>query len=105
MKGRNIHYQSFWTLTANRGALGSEQVKTLAEAKGLTPQQYMFAFMMSMENVTPLSGTTSRIHMAQDVAVMERVQSGESMFTTHEQRLFAKILGMPMDAPGSTAYN
>lgn len=93
----NIHYQSFWTLGANRNALGMPQVEELASAKGLTPQTYMFAFLMSLGNgyLTPLSGTTDRHHMAQDVAIMERMQGGEVLFTEVEQQMFAKILGMP----------
>lgn len=94
-KDRNIHYQSFWTLTASRKALGTSEAKELADAKGLTPQTYMYAFLMSLGYVTPLSGTTSPIHMAHDVAIMERMQGGEIFFTEKEQRHFAKLLGMP----------
>jgi hypothetical protein len=50
---------------------------------------------MSLGYVTPLSGTTNPIHMAHDVAIMERMQGGEIFFTEKEQRHFAKILGMP----------
>ena len=95
IKDKDIKYQSFWTLTANREALALPEVKELAKAKGLTPQTYMYAFLMSLEYVTPLSGTTSREHMAQDVAVMERIQGGERFFTEKEQKEMAKILGMP----------
>jgi len=94
-RDRNLHYQSFWTLTASRKALGTSEVAELADAKGLTPQTYMYAFLMSLGYVTPLSGTTNPIHMAHDVAIMERMQGGENFFTEKEQRHFAKILGMP----------
>lgn len=67
----------------------------MAKAKGLTPQTYMYAFLMSLGHITPLSGTTDKLHMAQDVAVMERLQGGESMFTKTEQEQMAKILKMP----------
>ena len=90
-----MSYQSFWTLTANRDALASSEVSELAKAKGLTAQTYMFAFLMSLQYITPLSGTTSRAHMAEDVAVMERMQGGEMILTDHEQRQIAKLLGMP----------
>jgi len=93
-RDRNIKYQSFWTLSANRKALATPEVKALAEAKGLTAQTYMYAFLMSLGYVTPLSGTTSPIHMAEDVAVMERMQGGEHFFTEHDQKNMAKILGM-----------
>jgi len=95
-KENNIWYQSFWTLTASIEALRSPAVKELADAKGLSPQTYMFAFLMSLGYVTPLSGTTSRVHMAEDVAVMERIQGGEVFFENEEQlRVMAKLLGMP----------
>ena len=95
-KEEQIWYQSFWTLGANRDALGLAEVRELAEAKGLTPQTYMFAFLMSLGHFSPLSGTTSRLHMAEDVAVMERIQGGEVFFENEEElRHMAKLLGMP----------
>jgi diketogulonate reductase-like aldo/keto reductase len=91
-----IHYQSFWTLSASRHALASKEVHELAKAHDLTPQTYMFAFLMSLGYITPLLGTTSRLHMAEDVAVMERMQGGEVFFHNEEElRTFAQVLGMP----------
>jgi diketogulonate reductase-like aldo/keto reductase len=95
-KEHDIHYQSFWTLTANRKALATKEVVDLAAQHGLTAQTYLYAFLMSLGYVTPLSGTTSPTHMAQDVAVMERMQGGEVFFHDDlELRHFAKLLGMP----------
>jgi diketogulonate reductase-like aldo/keto reductase len=95
-KSKGIWYQSFWTLTANRDALATPEVRVLADLHDLTPQQLMFAFLMSLGYVTPLSGTTSRMHMAQDVAVMERIQGGEVFFKNEaDLRHFAQLLGMP----------
>eukprot|EP00545_Synedropsis_sp_CCMP1620_P012008 CAMPEP_0119004744 /NCGR_PEP_ID=MMETSP1176-20130426/1324_1 /TAXON_ID=265551 /ORGANISM="Synedropsis recta cf, Strain CCMP1620" /LENGTH=351 /DNA_ID=CAMNT_0006956489 /DNA_START=89 /DNA_END=1144 /DNA_ORIENTATION=+ len=95
-KQNKVWYQSFWTLTANRNALGTPAVKELAEAKGLTPQTYMFAFLLSLGHFTPLSGTTSRVHMSEDVAVMERYQAGEVFFENEEElRQMSQLLGMP----------
>jgi len=92
-----IKYQSFWTLTANRKALATDEVKELAAAKGLSPQTYMYAFLMSLPSnyVTPLDGSTTQAHMMEDVAVMERMQGGEIMFTEHDQIHMADILGFP----------
>ena len=95
-KESGIWYQSFWTLTANREALALPAVEELADSKSLTPQTLMFAFLMSLGYVTPLSGTTSKEHMAQDVAVMERIQGGEVFFESEEAlRNMAQYLGMP----------
>ena len=92
----NIQYQSFWTLTANRHALASQEVKDVAKRYGLTPQTTMYGFLMSLGYVTPLSGTTNIQHMAQDVAIMERFQKGETLFHNDDElREFAQLLGMP----------
>ena len=90
-----IEYQSFGTLTANRKALALPDVQELALARGLTAQTYMYAFLMSLGYVTPLSGTTNLQHMAQDVAVMERMQGGEELVTHQDQKVMAQFLGMP----------
>ena len=95
-KDHGIRYQSFWTLTASRHALATPQAQSLAKEHGLTPQTYMYAFLMTLGYVTPLSGTTSQEHMAEDVAIMERMQGGEVFFHNEEElRRFAQILGMP----------
>ena len=95
-KEHGINYQSFWTLGANRRALSNKGVREAAESFGLTPETYMFAFLMSLGYVDPLSGTTSKLHMAEDVAIMERIQGGEVFFKNEmELRSFASTLGMP----------
>ena len=95
-KEHGIWYQSFWTLTANRHALALPEVAELAHEKNLTPQTYMYAFLMSLGHATPLDGTTDRKHMAEDVAVMERIQGGEAIFESDEDLYrMAKLLGMP----------
>jgi len=94
-KENGIWYQSFWTLTANRHALASKEVREFAASKGLTPQTAMYAFLMSLGYPKPLSGTTDQKHMAQDIAVMKRMQRGEEIFSDTEQKQFATWLGMP----------
>eukprot|EP00586_Coscinodiscus_wailesii_P019533 CAMPEP_0172502716 /NCGR_PEP_ID=MMETSP1066-20121228/162199_1 /TAXON_ID=671091 /ORGANISM="Coscinodiscus wailesii, Strain CCMP2513" /LENGTH=352 /DNA_ID=CAMNT_0013278071 /DNA_START=43 /DNA_END=1101 /DNA_ORIENTATION=- len=93
-KENNIVYQSFWTLTASRRALASPEIKQLASKKNLTPQTLMYAFMMSLSH-TPLDGTTSKIHMMEDVAIMERIMGGEEILSEDEITLMGRILGMP----------
>jgi diketogulonate reductase-like aldo/keto reductase len=95
-KANNIWYQSFWTLTASRDALDLPSVKELAASKALTAQGLMYAFLMSLGYPKPLSGTTSLQHMAEDVALMERMQDGEKIFESEDDlRRFAQLLGMP----------
>ena len=68
----------------------------MANQRGLTPQTLLYAFLMSLEYVTPLSGTTSTKHMEEDVAIMKRVQDGEVFFEMQYQlQKMAKLLGMP----------
>lgn len=65
---RGISYQSFWTLTANPKLLAHDTVKALAARHGRTPAQVFFRYL-AQSGVTPLTGTTSAEHMAQDLAV------------------------------------
>jgi len=93
-KDKNIMYQSFWTLSGNRSALATAQIRKLATVKKLTPQTLMYAFMMTIGH-TPLSGTTSDQHMTEDVAIMERIQGGEIILDANEVKFMSKILGIP----------
>lgn len=90
----NIWYQSFWTLTANRHALATPEAREWADSKQLTPQTLMYAYLMSLGYGTPLDGTTNKQHMKEDIAVMERLQKGETIFEDDEElRRFEKLLG------------
>lgn len=93
-KEKNIWYQSFWTLTANRHALATQEVKAWASSKNLTPQTLMYAYLMSLGYGTPLDGTTSLDHMKEDQALVLRMQGGEKIFADEEEiRRFERILG------------
>jgi len=91
-----ILYQSFWTLTAhsNRRALQMPEVKQIAAAKDLTPSTLMYAFMLTLGH-TPLSGTTDRLHMAENVAVMERIIGGETILNQEDINIISTALGIP----------
>jgi len=65
---KHIWYQSFWTLTANPKIINHSYVTKLAKQKGKTPEQIFFRFVMKL-GITPLTGTTSREHMDQDLEV------------------------------------
>lgn len=92
-KNHDILYQSFWTLTANIRALRTSPIAEMAQSKGLTPMTLMYAFMMRLGHI-PLSGTTSRAHMLEDVAVSERIQSGEKILTEQDIVEISRILGI-----------
>lgn len=94
---KDIWYQSFWTLTANINALRTRQFSSLASKKNLTPATLMYAFMLSYGYVTPLCGTTDKTHMAQDIAMMRRVQTGELRLTDDERNSISQMLGVPLD--------
>ena len=63
---KNITYQGFSLLTANRDTLNSVEIKNLAERLESTPAQIIFAFARQME-MLPLTGTTNPQHMRQDL--------------------------------------
>lgn len=93
-KQNGIWYQSFWTLTANRHALATEEAKSWASRKQSTPQTLMYAYLLSLGYATPLDGTTNAAHMQEDIAIMERVQKGEKIFANDEEiRNFERLLG------------
>uniref|UniRef100_A0A6B2LCH1 NADP-dependent oxidoreductase domain-containing protein n=1 Tax=Arcella intermedia TaxID=1963864 RepID=A0A6B2LCH1_9EUKA len=65
---KKMWYQSFWTLTANPHFLESEVVRAVQERTGKSPEQVVFRILMKL-GILPLSGTTQRAHMLQDVQV------------------------------------
>jgi diketogulonate reductase-like aldo/keto reductase len=64
-----IAYQSFWTLTANPNLLASPLVARVALERRGTPEQALFALALGL-GITPLTGTSSEAHMAEDLAVL-----------------------------------
>jgi diketogulonate reductase-like aldo/keto reductase len=65
-----IIYQSFWTLTANPHVLSHEITQTLAKKYQRTSAQILFRCLTQL-GIVPLSGTTSPIHMRDDLAIFE----------------------------------
>jgi diketogulonate reductase-like aldo/keto reductase len=63
---RNIIYQGFSLLTANKQSLGHPTVAALAAQKNATPAQIVFAFARQV-GMLPLTGTSSADHMRQDL--------------------------------------
>lgn len=67
---KGILYQSFWTLTANPEILAQPALVEIAEKHGRSPAQVFFRFL-TQKNIVCLTGTSSREHMAQDLAIFE----------------------------------
>jgi diketogulonate reductase-like aldo/keto reductase len=92
-RDHGVKYQSFWTLTGNIRALRNSRVVQMAKSKELTEMTLMYAFMMRMGHI-PLCGTTSKAHMLEDVAIMERMQAGEKILSDQEMNEFSRLLGI-----------
>lgn len=69
-RDRQIHYQSFWTLTANPHILSHPVLLTIARDKEKTPEQIFLRFL-TIQEITPLIGACSEVHMAQDLAIFD----------------------------------
>lgn len=63
-----IHYQSFWTLTANPHLLAHPSLKAIAQEYARTEPQILFRYL-TQSGLIPLTGTTSEKHMAEDLAI------------------------------------
>lgn len=94
-----MEYQSFWTLGANYHALHHEEWMALAAKKNLTPETLMYAFVMAI-GITPLDGSTSEEHMAEDIRLLQRVRSGEEILNEEEIELCSELLGIPDGSSG-----
>ncbi len=65
-----VTYQGFSLLTANTRELRTEAVARIAERYGKTVPQIVFRFAIDV-GMIPLTGTTSREHMDQDLAIVD----------------------------------
>lgn len=65
-----IVYQSFWSLTANPHILNSDIVEVLVKKYSKTPAQIFYRYLCH-SGITPLIGTTSKIHMEEDLSIFE----------------------------------
>lgn len=67
-KFANITYQSFWSLTANSNILKSTEMQQLIKKYKKTIPQVFYKFLNQI-GITPLNGTTSKLHMLQDLDI------------------------------------
>ncbi len=63
---KNIVYQGFSLLTANKEHLNGSRIKDIAKRYNSTPAQIIFAFVRQV-GMLPLTGTTDPEHMKQDL--------------------------------------
>lgn len=63
-----IVYQGFWTLTANPHILASDVVQHKARSHGRTEAQIFLRFLTQL-GIVPLTGTTSALHMREDLDI------------------------------------
>lgn len=80
-----ILYQSFWTLTANPQLLASAAIRSIASRRRRTPAQVLFRYL-TQQDVVPLTGTTSAMHMREDLAIFEFA------LTDEEQQAVTQLL-------------
>ncbi|MBF0124684.1 MAG: aldo/keto reductase [Magnetococcales bacterium] len=67
---QQISYQSFWTLSANPRILAHPTLQALAKKYRRTAAQLFFRYV-SQVGIVPLTGTTSTLHMQEDLAIFE----------------------------------
>jgi diketogulonate reductase-like aldo/keto reductase len=65
-----IIYQSFWTLTANPDVLAHPSLVELAAKYRRSPAQLFFRYLTQLDIVC-LTGTSSKDHMTQDLAIFD----------------------------------
>jgi len=69
-KEHNIIYQSFWTLTANPHILESKELFDLSRKYNKNVVQLFFAYLHQI-GITPLTGTSDKEHMQDDLKSFE----------------------------------
>ena len=72
-KSHDLIYQGFSLLTANQDVLRDPQVWDIAQRVGGNPLQVIFRFALQI-GMLPLTGTTNRQHMKDDLAVLTQFE-------------------------------
>jgi diketogulonate reductase-like aldo/keto reductase len=79
----NIFYQSFWTLTANPQLLKHPLIINMSNNKNVTSAQLFFLYLSNL-NIIPLTGTTSTLHMNQDLEILSMTLSSKEISQLNE---------------------
>jgi diketogulonate reductase-like aldo/keto reductase len=77
-QAHGIIYQGFSLLTANREVLADPEIQTIAQRLSAAPAQIIFRFAMQI-GMLPLTGTTSRHHMKEDLQAEQLALSTEEI--------------------------
>ena len=75
---RGIVYQGFWILTANPHILANKTVQAMAGKYGKTEAQLLFRYLNQLK-VVPLTGTSSMVHMQQDLHIFDFALTDEEL--------------------------
>lgn len=74
----NIVYQSFWSLTANPHILNSDILGELAKKYTKSEAQIFYRYL-SHKGIVPLIGSTSTLHVEQDLSIFELYLNDEEI--------------------------
>lgn len=74
----NIHYQSFWSLSANPHILAHPLLIGLAKKLASTEAQIWYRYLNQV-GITPLIGSTSKQHLLEDLDIFSFVLSEEEI--------------------------
>eukprot|EP00472_Partenskyella_glossopodia_P003344 CAMPEP_0197535324 /NCGR_PEP_ID=MMETSP1318-20131121/50194_1 /TAXON_ID=552666 /ORGANISM="Partenskyella glossopodia, Strain RCC365" /LENGTH=354 /DNA_ID=CAMNT_0043092859 /DNA_START=141 /DNA_END=1205 /DNA_ORIENTATION=- len=99
--GHGIIYQSFWTLTANPHILKSPVVSNICAERGWTPAQVFFRYLIE-KGFAPLTGTTSRHHMKEDLEV---ITNPDFSLRDEEMKGIESVLDAACAAHGYPTYS
>jgi len=75
---KGIIYQSFWTLSANPHILHSSVLKGIAQQYIKSAEQIFYRYV-TQKGMIPLNGTTSSLHMKEDLSIFEFTLSPEEI--------------------------
>ena len=81
---KQIHYESFWTLTANPKILQSQEIHNLGRKYEKTAAQVFFRFVKHL-GITPLSGTKNIQHMQEDLDLASFALEEDEVKTLHDK--------------------
>jgi len=80
---KNMIYQGFSLLTANRDSLNGPIVGKIAKRLGVTSAQVIFAFARQV-GMLPLTGTTDPLHMKQDLESLALTLNAEELIAIEQ---------------------